>query len=139
MKEQIKVSMHLSSVCAVPRNRVAQIESQESACTCRVSASDRDSCGRPCAATRRGLQEMDQELEKYHKSNAQLELTISDMKLKQDGLKNEVIAQRGTIGTKAAGIKAFQHDLHSAAQSLQVRCISWQGDCLLRRASLHQG
>jgi hypothetical protein len=67
------------------------------------------------------LQEMDQELERYHKSNEQLDLTISDLKLKQDGLKTEVLAQRFTLGEKEGGIKQFQHDLHEVAQSLQVR------------------
>jgi hypothetical protein len=64
---------------------------------------------------------MDQELERYNKCNAQLELTISDLKLKNEGLKTEVTNQRCLIGQKAAGIKGFHHDLHSAAQSLQVR------------------
>jgi hypothetical protein len=66
------------------------------------------------------MQEMDQELERYNKCNAQLELTISDLKLKNEGLMTEVTNQRSVIGQKVAGIKGFQHDLHSAAQSLQV-------------------
>jgi hypothetical protein len=31
------------------------------------------------------IKDMDQELERYHKNNSSLELTISDLKLKLDG------------------------------------------------------
>lgn len=63
---------------------------------------------------------MDEELERYHKSNASLDLTISDLKLKQDGLKTEVLSQRFALGTKEGGIQHLQHDLHDVVQSLQV-------------------
>ena len=64
---------------------------------------------------------MDQELERYHKSNATLDLTISDLKLKQDGLQKEVLIQRTALGKSWALIKRFQHDLHEVVQSIQVR------------------
>lgn len=67
------------------------------------------------------LQEMDQELERYHKSNAQLDLNISDLKLKQEGLKREVLAQRAALERSHASIKEFHHDIHDVVQSLQVR------------------
>ena len=63
---------------------------------------------------------MDQELEKYHKSNAALELNISELHLKQAGLKAEVLSQRSALGAKSGHLQRFQHDLHDAAQSLQV-------------------
>lgn len=68
------------------------------------------------------LQEMDQELERYHKSNAQLDLNISDLKLKQEGLKREVLAQRSALEHSHASIKEFHHDVHDVVQSLQVQC-----------------
>ena len=37
---------------------------------------------------------MDGELERYHKNNATLDLTIGDFKLKQNGLQKEVVRQR---------------------------------------------
>ena len=64
---------------------------------------------------------MDQELEKYHKSNAELELSVSDLHLKQASLKTEVLSQRSALGAKSGHLQCFQHDLHDAAQSLQVR------------------
>jgi cilia- and flagella-associated protein 57 len=63
---------------------------------------------------------MDLELERYHKANAGLDLNISDLKLKQEGLKREVLAQRTALGKSSAAIKEFHHDLHEVAQSLQV-------------------
>lgn len=67
------------------------------------------------------MQEMDQELERYHKSNAQLDLNISDLKLKQEGLKREVLAQRTALERSHASIKEFHHDIHDVVQTLQVR------------------
>ena len=64
---------------------------------------------------------MDQELERYHKSNAQLDLNISDLKLKQEGLKREVLAQRAALERSHTSIKEFHHDIHDVVQSLQVR------------------
>lgn len=40
------------------------------------------------------LQEMDSELERYHKNNATLDLTIGDYKLKQNGLQKELARER---------------------------------------------
>ncbi len=39
---------------------------------------------------------MDGELERYHKTNSTLDLTISNMRLKQSGLAKEVRPDRGT-------------------------------------------
>jgi cilia- and flagella-associated protein 57 len=63
---------------------------------------------------------MDLELERYHKSNARLDLKIADLKLKQEGLQREVLAQRAALGQSAAQIKEFQHDVHDISQSIQV-------------------
>jgi uncharacterized protein (DUF3084 family) len=40
------------------------------------------------------IKEMDHELERYHKNNALLDLTISDLKLKLDGIQKETLVQR---------------------------------------------
>jgi hypothetical protein len=40
---------------------------------------------------------MDHELERYHKTNSNLELTISDNKLKLEGQQHEILKQRGQI------------------------------------------
>lgn len=65
------------------------------------------------------IKEMDQELERYHNTNATLDLSISDFKLKQEGLQKEVLSQRTTLGRKESVIKHFQHDLHDVVQSIQ--------------------
>ena len=41
---------------------------------------------------------MDQELERYHKNNSALELTISDLKLKLEGMQREILSQRSKLG-----------------------------------------
>ena len=65
---------------------------------------------------------MDQELEKYHKTNSQLELAIEQGRLKQEGLQAEILVQRSALGAKVNHLKRYQHDLHDVAQCIQVRC-----------------
>ena len=60
---------------------------------------------------------MDQELERYHKNNSSLELTISDLRLKLDGMQREILSQRTKLGdadAKARGIKTELHETHPA-------------------------
>lgn len=54
---------------------------------------------------------MDGELERYHKTNQTLDLTISNMRLKQGGLANEVADQRREKQDSAAVLRRVQHDL----------------------------
>lgn len=59
------------------------------------------------------IKEMDGELERYHKTNSALDLTISNMRLKQAGLSNEVRA-----GPGAEAIPARRHVRSSIPVSL---------------------
>ena len=65
------------------------------------------------------IKDMDQELERYHKNNSALELTISDLKLKLEGMQREILSQRSKLGdadSKARGIKT---ELHECIQHVQ--------------------
>jgi predicted RNase H-like nuclease (RuvC/YqgF family) len=77
---------------------------------------------------------MDTELERYHKSNGELELSISELHLKQEGLKAEVLHQRSALGAKTNHLKRYQHDLHEVAQCIQVRYCP-----VTRQGTLHPG
>jgi hypothetical protein len=66
------------------------------------------------------VKEMDHELERYHKNNAALDLTISDLKLKLDGVHKESLVQRKSNADLHAVIRQFHHDLHQTAQHIQV-------------------
>lgn len=51
------------------------------------------------------LQEMDSELERYHKNNATLDLTIGDYKLKQNGLQKELGRARSATNDAEQSIR----------------------------------
>ena len=65
------------------------------------------------------IKDMDLELERYHKNSASLDLTISDLRLKQSGLQREVLSQRRLNADSEAVIKRFHHDLHETVQHVQ--------------------
>ncbi|GLC59167.1 hypothetical protein PLESTB_001455600 [Pleodorina starrii] len=65
------------------------------------------------------IKEMDGELERYHKTNATLDLTIANMRLKQTGLANEVADQRHDKQDAHALLRRFQHDLQEVVGFLQ--------------------
>lgn len=46
---------------------------------------------------------------------------VTVRRLKQDGLKQEVLAQRATIGQSNSSIHELHHDIHDVVQSLQAR------------------
>ena len=48
------------------------------------------------------IKEMDQELEKYHKSNAALDLMIGELKLKMEGMQQEIDVQKATLGWRGS-------------------------------------
>ena len=50
---------------------------------------------------------------RYHKTNAGLELLISNLKLKQAGLQQEVLLQRSGKSDAAQMLKNLQHDLQA--------------------------
>ena len=50
------------------------------------------------------IKEMDQELERYHKNNSALELTISDLRLKLEGMQREILTQRTKLSEADAKV-----------------------------------
>jgi hypothetical protein len=64
---------------------------------------------------------MDQELEKYHKQNGALDLVVSEMKLKVDGLQKELAQARQQLADARALVQRFHHDLAEVAHHIQVR------------------
>jgi cilia- and flagella-associated protein 57 len=66
------------------------------------------------------VQEMDEELQRYHKANAALDLTIGEQRLRGEGLQAEVLRQRTELGKCHRAAAKFRHDLHDVAQSIQV-------------------
>ena len=76
---------------------------------------------------------MDGELERYHKNNATLDLTIGDFKLKQNGLQKEVVRQRSAMqdgeqlirsaweGAPAIKLLQAMLDLHHVRGHLQMK------------------
>lgn len=63
---------------------------------------------------RKQIEEMDLELEQYHKSNAALLLMISELKLKIEGLRRELITQDDRIVVNSGLIDRFMKDLKEA-------------------------
>ena len=66
------------------------------------------------------IQRMDHELERYHKNNANLDLTIADLRDKLMGLQKDVMKQRKTISDREGAIKSFQSDLHETSRLIQA-------------------
>ena len=64
---------------------------------------------------------MDQELEKYHKQNGALDLVVSEMKLKIDGLQKEAAQARQALADARSLVQRFHHDLSEVAHHIQVR------------------
>ncbi len=60
---------------------------------------------------RKQIEEMDLELEQYHKSNAALLLMISELKLKIEGLRRELVTQDDRIVVSSGLIDRFMKDL----------------------------
>ncbi len=51
------------------------------------------------------LQEMEAEIARFHTSNAALDLTLSEYRLKENGLQKEILRQRHTISDSEQVIK----------------------------------
>ena len=62
------------------------------------------------------IQSMDHELERYHKSNAHLDLTIQDLKHKLAELQKDVVKQRAALSAKNQKIGGFGADLHATSR-----------------------
>ena len=65
------------------------------------------------------IKEMDQELERYHKNNSALELTISDLRLKLEGMQREILTQRSKLSDADAKVSGFRTELHECIQHVQ--------------------
>ena len=65
------------------------------------------------------IKDMDQELERYHKNNSSLELTISDLKLKLDGMQREILGQRSTLGDAKNQLRTMHTEIHECVQFIQ--------------------
>merc|ERR1712070_352610 len=70
------------------------------------------------ADMRQQIEEMDQELEQYHKSNAALDLMIGELRLKMDGMQREISEQKEALSEGEALIRRFRADLHECVQHL---------------------
>ncbi len=57
---------------------------------------------------------------RYHKTNSGLDLLISNLKLKQDGLQQEVLTQRTGKSDAEQLLKRMQHDLQAVIPYIQV-------------------
>lgn len=58
---------------------------------------------------------------RYHKTNAGLDLLIANLKLKVEGLQQEVLIQRTGKSDSELLVKRMQHDLEAVLPYIQVR------------------
>lgn len=65
------------------------------------------------------IQEMDQELGTYHTDNGTLDLMITDLKLKENGMDQELDEQSGLSGNMISVIKRFRVDLQNAYNQIE--------------------
>ena len=65
---------------------------------------------------RQQIEDMDHELEQYHKSNAALDLMIGELRLKMDGMQREIDDQREALGAGAGTLQRFRTDLRECVQ-----------------------
>lgn len=59
----------------------------------------------------RQIEDMDLELEQYHKSNLALNLMIGELKLKLEGLRKELLSQTGRVDVNSKLLERFMRDL----------------------------
>ena len=71
------------------------------------------------AAMKEQINKMDMELERYHKNNSNLELTISDLRLKLGGVQRELKSQRNRAKDAEAYISRFKTEVHDVVQFIQ--------------------
>lgn len=56
---------------------------------------------------------------RYHKTNSTLDLSISNLKLKENGLQQEVLLQRNGKGDAELLLKRIQHDIQAVIPYIQ--------------------
>lgn len=71
------------------------------------------------AEMRETIRAMDAELERYHSSNAGLDLTIQHLRLKEHGLQSEVTVQRSDRVDAETAVRRLQFEVAELAQYLQ--------------------
>ena len=57
---------------------------------------------------------------RYHKNNSVLELTISDQRLKLEGMQREILTQRSKLSDADARVSGFRTELHDCIQYVQA-------------------
>jgi len=62
---------------------------------------------------------MDRELEQYHKSNAQLDLMIGDLRSKLDSMQVTIGTNRKLIGDAESAVMQFKGEIHDCVQFIQ--------------------
>jgi chromosome segregation ATPase len=65
------------------------------------------------------IKDMDSELEQYHKSNAQLDLLIGELRAKLDSMQKNILGQRKVIGDQESLMRRCKSELHECAQVIQ--------------------
>ena len=65
------------------------------------------------------INKMDQELERYHSNNSNLELTISDQRLKLEGVQAAMVQQRTRAQDAEAQNSKFKKEVHEVVQHIQ--------------------
>ena len=65
------------------------------------------------------IKDMDKELETYHKSNAQLDLMIGELRSKLECMQQEILSQRKVIGDQESLMRRCKAELHDCAQVIQ--------------------
>ena len=70
------------------------------------------------ADMRTQVEEMDLELEQYHKSNSALDLMIGELRLKMEGMQREISAQQEELANSQEYTARFRRDLEGATRYL---------------------
>ena len=70
------------------------------------------------ADMRTQVEEMDLELEQYHKSNSALDLMIGELRLKMEGMQREISAQQEELTNSQEYMARFRRDLEGATRYL---------------------
>merc|ERR1719231_316388 len=65
------------------------------------------------------INRMDQELERYHKNNSNLELQIKDLRLKLQGVQGELKLQRNRAKDAEHYIQRFKTEVHEVVGAVQ--------------------
>merc|ERR1711966_55386 len=73
------------------------------------------------------IKDMDRELEQFHKSNAQLDLMIGELRKKLDAMQKEILTQRQGLADQESLIRRFRCELHECVQFIQEPAVLKEG------------